>query len=113
MKIKSIIRKLKRRFRDKLDGRVKFAIKTYFDGFYDDDIAEIPPIVTGLTTRDLGIHKIKVKSSKIELTSDLICFVKWHCMKRDSGSWSGGLDQVPLRLPWWMPVSTQFQGVPH
>jgi len=30
---------------------------------------------------------IKLKSGgtyKIELTSDLICFVKWHCMKRDS-----------------------------
>jgi len=56
-----------------MDGQVKFAIRTYFDGYYDEDIADIPPIIQGLSTRDLGIHKIKVKSSsnKVNITITL------------------------------------------
>ena len=68
--IKSIKRKLSKFFKDKNDFKVKHIIQSFFDGFYVYDIIDAPPVIKDLTTRDMGIHKVtvKTKSDRINIT---------------------------------------------
>lgn len=62
--------KLIKFFKDKNDFSVKHAIQSFFDGFYIFGLIDSPPMIEGLTTRDMGIHKVtvKTKSDRINIT---------------------------------------------
>jgi ribosomal protein S3 len=69
--IRTINKKLSALIKDKNDSKVKHTIKTYFDGFYIENLIDMAPAVKGPTTKDLQIHKIKVKTLTNKITIEI------------------------------------------
>jgi predicted RNA-binding protein YlqC (UPF0109 family) len=62
--------KISKFFKDKNDFKVKYTIQSYFDGFSVFGLIDSPPVIKDLNTRDMGIHKVtvKTKSDRINIT---------------------------------------------